>query len=216
MLKKVMVFSLMTVIAIAVGVSALNVFASQADGVENAAVSSAPVNDLVAGAGAQAGSRGGKTDTGGGSWQSQTPTQGGQGGRYGQGGNGQGGNGQGGRGQGQGAGNGAGTNSGIPSPQAAQNEIVTLQGVVSTYAAPNLTLLTDDGQTVFAQMGNQRFVSDLGIELQAGAAVTLVGFFETSDTFAIISLTLDADGTTYTLRDQGTGRPMWAGGPKNH
>jgi hypothetical protein len=204
MVKKFLVFGLVTIIAVAVGVSALNVFAGPADGAEDSAVSSAPVNDLVAGA--QAGSRGGKTDPGGSSWQSQAGTQGGLGGQYGQGG----------RGRGQGAGNGAGTNSGNPSPQAAQNEIVTLHGVVGAYTAPNLTLITDDGQTIFAQMGNQRFVTDLGIGLKEGAAVTLVGFFETSDTFAISSLTLDADGQVYNLRDQATGRPMWAGGPKNH
>lgn len=220
MVKKFLVFSLVAIIVIAVGISAYNVFAGSADREGNVTVSSDPVsvlgdnafsnvqeNDPAAGAAAQGSSRQAGSATQDTNWQGQTPAVGGgQGGRYGQGGSG----------QGQGAAQGAGTQTGVPNPQAAQKESITLRGVISNFVAPNFTLITDDGQTVAVQLGNQRYVSDLGMVLQDGDAVTVVGFYETSDSIAVSTLTLDANGQAYTLRDQATGRPMWAGGPKNH
>jgi len=222
MVKKILVFSLVAVIVIAVGVSAYNVFAGSAGREGDGAVSSDPVSvlgdnafsndqldDPAASAAAQGSGRQASAAAQDSNRQGQTPAQsGGQGGRFGQGGRGQG--------QGQGATQGAGTQTGVPKPQAGQKESITLHGVVSNFAAPNFTLITDDGQTVAVQLGNQRFVSDLGMVLQEGDAVTVVGFYETSDSFAVSTLTLDANGQVYMLRDQATGRPMWAGGPKNH
>jgi len=214
MIKKILIFGLVAVVAVAVAFSAFNVFAGSAGGeadggVSSApaiasdanAISSAPVNDPAASAAAQGSGRLAGAAVQDSNWQSDATSQsGGQGKRYGQGG----------QGQGQGAPQGAGTGTGIPDPQAAQNVSITLHGVVSNYTAPNFTLITDAGQTVAVQLGNQRFVSDLGIALQEGDAVTLFGFFETSDLFAVSMLTLDANGQSYTLRDQANGRPMWA------
>jgi hypothetical protein len=220
MIKKILVISLVAVVAIGVAFSAYNVFAGPASAEGNSVASSAPavasdvnptqsapIHDPVAGTAAQGSGQQAGAYTQEFNGQGQSTTQGG-----GQGG----GNGQGSRGQGYGASRGAGTGTGVPDPQAAQNETLTLHGVVSNYAAPNFTLITDDGQSVAVQLGNQRFVSDLGIALQEGDVVTLVGFYETGDTFAASALTLDASGQTYTLRDQASGRPLWAGGPKNH
>jgi hypothetical protein len=224
MFKKVLIFGLVAVVVVAVAVSAYNVVAGSNNSDQSNLTSSdtasvAPLADPQASTRAQGnGSEAGVASQGSG-WQSGSATQNaGQGNRYGQNGQGQGGQGQGGRGQGQGqaASQGAGAQQGVPNPQAAQNETVTLNGVVSNYAAPNFTLITDDGQSVAVQLGNQRYVSNQGIVLQEGEAVTLVGFYETSDSFAVSQITLDASGQTIALRDLTTGRPLWAGGGNNH
>jgi hypothetical protein len=222
MIKKILVISLVAVVAIGVAFSAYNVFAGPASGEKDAVTSSAPavasdqslaasapVHEPASGAAAQGTGRQAGAYAQDFSAQGQSTQGGGQGGR------GQGGRGQGSSGQGYGAARGQGAGTGVADPQAAQKEIITLHGVVNSYLAPNFTLLTDDGQSVMVQLGNQRFVSDLGIVLQEGAAVTLTGFYETGDTFAASSLTLDASGQTYSLRDQASGRPLWAGGRNN-
>jgi hypothetical protein len=218
MFKKILVIGLGVVILAAVGVSAYNVFAGSAARGAVGAESVAQLGDPQAGAtnvgrGAQAGANGYRPAAQPGaaaqssSWQNNGVGQGGgQGNRYGQGG----------RGRGQSQGQGAGAQTGVPNPQAAANEIVILHGVVSNFAAPNFTLTTDDGQSVAVQLGNPRFSSELGVSLQDGDVVTLTGFYETAGSFAASTITLDATGQTYVLRDAINGRPMWAGGPKNH
>lgn len=218
MIKKVLVIGLLAMVGTGVAFSAYNVFAGKGSAESAGVPSSAPAvvspgdlsrstsdQDPSAGAAAQGSGRqqGAYAQDFSGQARNQGGGQGGQ-------------NGQGGRGQGYGASRGAGSGGGVPNPQAAQNEIISLHGVVGDFAAPNFTLLTDDGQTVTVQLGNQRFVSDLGIALQQGDTITLVGFYESADAFAAASITLDDTGQTYTLRDQASGRPLWAGGPKNH
>jgi hypothetical protein len=229
MFKRILIVGLIAVVVIAIAVSTYNVIAGSASEEMSSAVTSTPVSYPVAGTaepvanpqvgayaqgtGEQASAAGQSTGAqAGGAGQSRgrqidaAAQSGGQGKRYGQGG----------RGQGQASSQGAGAQAGVPNPQAVQNEAVTLHGVVSNYTAPSFTLITDDGQSVAIQLGNQGFVSNLGITLQAGDTVTVVGFYETGDSFAASTLTLDASGETYVLRDQASGRPMWAGGPKNH
>lgn len=236
MFKKVLISGLVAIVALGILVSAYNVIAgpaaseaSVARGAgqsvpplaaseQSGALSAAPQADPGLGAAAQGSGQPLGAASRGSDWQSDAVGQGaGQGSRFGQGGQGQGGQGQGGRGQGgQGQGrSGQGAGSGVPNPQAAQNESLTLHGVVSNYTAAGFTLITDDGQSVAVQLGNQRFVNDLGMALQDGAVVTLVGFYEAGGAFAPSTLTLDLTGQTYTLRDQASGRPLWAGGPKN-
>jgi hypothetical protein len=220
MIKKILVIGLVAVVALAVTMSAYNAFASPVSGeasgdpavasnINAADGISQPepgVGAIAQGSGRQAGAAA-SSGNGQGQALAQNGSQGGgQGGRYGQSSGG----------QGRGASRGSGTGAGVADPQAAQKESLTLHGVVSNYAAPNFTLITDDGQSVTVQLGNQRFVSELGIILPEGQAVTLVGFYEAGDLFAASAITLDASGQTYTLRDQASGRPLWAGGPKNH
>jgi hypothetical protein len=129
-----------------------------------------------------------------------------------------------GRGQGQGqdqaAGqrgkNGPAGGSGVnqPDPQNGFQEWVTLQGVVSDYLPPNLTLLLDDGQTIQAQLGNTGFIESLGLNLQAGEYVTVVGFDDPEGGFAVGQITLQSSGETFILRNE-LGQPAWAGGA-NH
>ena len=123
-----------------------------------------------------------------------------------------------GKGQGQGNGqhgaNGAQTGTGIPDPQNGLTEWLTYSGVVSAYAAPNFTLVTSDGQSIAAELGNTNYVASLGLTLKDGDEVTVVGFIDANGGLALKSLTLTATGQTFNFRDD-TARPLWAGGQGN-
>jgi len=114
-------------------------------------------------------------------------------------------------GQQQGQGQGKGQGSGIPNSQNGLTEWTTVQGVVSNYAAPNFTLTTADGQVLAIQLGNLNYVNSLGLIMKDGDSITLTGFYDPSGAFAVGTLTLDATGQTFTLRDE-YGRPAWRGG----
>ena len=122
-----------------------------------------------------------------------------------------------GRGNRNGAGGGAGRQSqsgsadgsAVPSPQNGMTELISLEGSVSQVAYPNFYLSTADGQIILASVGNLTYAANLGIDLSEGEVVSVVGYWDTSGTFAIKSLV--ADGVTYTLRDD-LGRPLWSGG----
>ncbi|MEA3440248.1 MAG: hypothetical protein U9R58_08200 [Chloroflexota bacterium] len=128
-------------------------------------------------------------------------------------------------GSGKGAGNGrrgnrwGGTNENAGAGEYAepdpQNEFVewqVFQGRVSDYIPPALTLLTGDGNAIPIQLGNQAFLSNLGLELQDGDTVTITGYWDSSGEFAAGQITLDATGESFILRDD-LGRPLWGGGP---
>lgn len=101
-----------------------------------------------------------------------------------------------------------------PNPQNGMSELLTFSGTVSNYAAPKFTLTTSDGQIINAQLGNQNYVSSLGLTLTDGETVTVVGYWDTSGSFAIQQITVNSTGQTFTLRDD-LGRPLWRGGA-NH
>lgn len=101
---------------------------------------------------------------------------------------------------------------GIPAPQNGFQEWVTLSGTVSGYIPPNFTLLTADGHSIAAQLGNLSYVANLGLELHDGQPVSLTGYYDPSGSLAVGQITLTDNGQTFELRDE-LGRPMWAGGP---
>ncbi len=127
----------------------------------------------------------------------------------GQGRRGQGSNGQSQNGQSQNSGAQPGT--GIPAPQNGLSEWITLHGVVSSFAPPSLVLNADDGQVVSVEVGNQSFLNNLGVTLSAGDGVTVTGFYDLNGGLTVGTITLDASGLSYTLRDE-LGRPVWRGG----
>lgn len=129
----------------------------------------------------------------------------------GNGNSGSGGNGQGGHGHG-----GAQGQAGAPQVQAQANlaNLSTLRGTISSYAYGTLTIVTEDGQTMGIQLGNQRYVASLGFNPQAGQVVTITGFPGDQGLFTATQIVME-DGTTYTFR-QDNGRPSWAGGNGNH
>ncbi len=106
--------------------------------------------------------------------------------------------------------NGQSNGSAVPQAQANLRNISTLSGVVQAYAYGTLNLLTDDGQTLGVQLGNQNYVSSLGFNPQPGQHLTVTGFPGDQGLFTAITITLD-DGTIYSFRQE-TGRPLWAGG----
>lgn len=120
-----------------------------------------------------------------------------------------------GQGNGQGAqsrgsqGDGMGT--GIPSPENGLTEWVSFSGEVTAVALPQFTLLTEDGQEIPAEVGNISYVEQLGLVLEVGDQVSVIGFWDTNGGFALKSLTLDETGETFELRDE-YGRPLWSGG----
>jgi hypothetical protein len=231
MIKKLLIGGLLAIVVIAAGVSAYNVFASQTSARNQVAQADVPAGQAQANL---AWGQGGANNQGvqGGQDPYNGTAQGGQGGQGRRGGNGGGGNGQGSQGrvagngqggQGRGAGNGGGGGrgqgaqgqqgggSGVPNPQNGLTEWVTISGVVSNLAVPDLTLVTDDGQTIVVQLGSASYLSSIGLSLSEGDAVTLNGFYETGGSLAVGSITIDATGQTFTLRDE-LGRPTWRGG----
>ncbi len=105
--------------------------------------------------------------------------------------------------------NGAGT--GEPAPQNGLSEWLTLQGVVSAYSGNRLTLLVDGGQPVSVELGSLNYINSLGIALQDGMEITVIGFWDMNGGFSLRSLTVDATGLTFEFRDD-FGRPLWSGG----
>ncbi|MBN1146687.1 MAG: hypothetical protein JXA78_05490 [Anaerolineales bacterium] len=152
---------------------------------------------------------------GGQSWQDSTGSSYGNGSASGQG-NQYGKNQSQSQGQGQGRGrrgnmgSETGASQGAPEPQNGFQEWITLQGVVSDYIAPDFILLTDDGQSIPAQLGNLSYIETIGLSLQDGERVSIVGYYDPNGGLAIGQISL-SNGQTFTLRDD-LGRPLWAGG----
>jgi len=106
-----------------------------------------------------------------------------------------------------------GTGTGVPDPQNGLQELVILTGTLSSYAAPNFTMLTEDGQTITAQLGNLNYLSSQGLELKEGDRLQVMGFWDPSGALAVSQITQIDTGLTVQLRDD-LGRPSWRGG--NH
>lgn len=117
-----------------------------------------------------------------------------------------------GNGSSNGAGQGAPGNSGQSrqSGQVNQVNVTTVHGTVTTYAYGTLTIVTDDGQTLGVQTGNQSYAASVGFNPQVGQGVTVTGYPGEQGLLTAISITTD-DGVTYTFRAD-VGRPSWAGG----
>ena len=229
MLKKVFVSGLILIVLLAAGASAYNViFTQAAEGEieENIAVEDAktpiPTSSALGNPEANAILAQATQTTNdqfpSGSWlqadsnSSDTGSANGQGNRFGKQGNQNQGQGQG-QARGRGGNRGQTGDSGInqPAPQNGFQEWITLQGVVSEYLAPDFTLLLADGQTIQAQLGNISFVESLGLNLQTGEYVTVVGFHDPEGGFAVGQITLQSSGESFTLRND-QGQPAWAGG----
>jgi hypothetical protein len=187
MLKKVLLGTLVLVVVAAVGMSIVNWWSNNGTA-------------LAAGIGQTWNGTNGTPQPGMGQGM-------GQGQRRGQGQGGQGGQGQR-SGQGQG-GQGQGGFSGVP--QNGFTGYTTYQGTVSSYAAPNFTLVTADGQKLAVELGSLNYINSLGLNLKDGDAVTVSAFTGPNGILTVGKITLDATGQTYTLRSD-QGRPMWAGG----
>ena len=112
---------------------------------------------------------------------------------------GQTGQGQGGSGQGQGGGMGQANIAGA----------TTIHGVVTSFDGFGIGLTADDGQVLYAQLGNSTYIQSIGFAPQVGTGVTINGFVGDQGSYTAITATLDS-GEMYTFRDA-NGRPAWAG-----
>lgn len=221
MFKKALIAVLAAVVITAGAVGTYNLISARAAGAssQTTALAAADTAQSVAPQAGQAGSTAGgprwqNNSSQAGSTASGQQAGGGQGrGRQGGGNNGNSTNGNGNRGNST-ANQAQNNPSGTPDPQNGLQEWLTLSGQVSNFSANVFTLVTSDGQQIPVQLGSQNYVSGLGLTLQDGDAVTVVGFWETADTFTAGTLTLDASGEVISLRDD-LGRPLWAGGGRN-
>lgn len=106
----------------------------------------------------------------------------------------------------------AGSN-GMNEPQAVAPEWVTYTGTVQSADSTGFDILTDAGEIIWVDSGNQYFVQNLGLSVQPGDVVTVTGYWM-DDTLAAAQVTLASTGEVFVMRDE-YGRPLWAGGPRN-
>lgn len=215
MLKKIIIGTLSTVVVIALGASAYNFIANSAAPdtasaaapvsaqIDTAAVEVAPAwqdSGSVTPSSVQAAQNGGPVWSNGDQATLQGSQSGTPGGR--------------GRGRGRAAETSPGQSTGqvAPDPQNGFQEWQTFQGTIGDYAAPNFTLILEDGTSIPAQLGNLSFVDSLGLVLQPDQVVTVTGYYDPSGSLAVGQITLESSGETFTLRDD-LGRPVWGGGP---
>ena len=198
--KNILIGILAAVVVIAIGASTYNTYAN--GGFSLSGANTQPVYGQ-AWSQSQGGMRGGMMGQG---------TQN-QNGMMGQGrGNGQGGMRQGMQGQGMHGQNGAGQGGMMGQGGIGQANIAnatTIKGVVNSFDGTGFEITTDDGQTLYVQVGNSTYAQSIGFAPQAGTEVTVNGFVGDQGNYAAITVTID--GKVYTFREA-TGRPAWAGG----
>lgn len=112
------------------------------------------------------------------------------------------------------AGPGASTNPNPGTPQAIPNTQWTPLGAsVQAVELTGLSVLTDDGQPLWVQLGPNRFWT-ASIGFSASDHVTVTGFTENGQWMAAVIVN-DTTGQSLTLRSD-TGQPLWTGGNGNH
>jgi hypothetical protein len=95
-------------------------------------------------------------------------------------------------------------------PQVQVTEWVTVEGTITAMLRGQITLQSADGQTITFQTGQPRFFASQGITLQAGDAISVLGFYQDT-AFNAGEIVVTATGQRIMLRDP-NGRPLWAGG----
>ncbi|MBL8133122.1 MAG: hypothetical protein JNL42_14775 [Anaerolineae bacterium] len=115
------------------------------------------------------------------------------------------------RGQGGGQGNAAQQNT--PQPVQASTSSVgdpwSGVGTILELGTVGMTLALEDGQEIFVELGSPDYWQAQDITLNAGAVVTIDGFFNGTDYHARTVTT--SDGAILALRNE-QGQPLWAGG----
>jgi hypothetical protein len=89
--------------------------------------------------------------------------------------------------------------------------VTVLHGSVSGYDQRGLTIVTDDGQSFYAELGNPRYNRSIGFAPQVGERLTIQAFIPNNKTtYSAITVTLDRTGQVFTFRDT-LGNPLWSG-----
>ncbi len=106
---------------------------------------------------------------------------------------------------------------GIPSgdgiPDANVEAWVTLEGTVTFIDEDVLKVTTSTGESISIENRAWWFALDQGINLAAGDAVSLVGFYD-DEVFEVGTLTNLNSGQSISMRDD-YGRPLWSGRGNN-
>ena len=102
----------------------------------------------------------------------------------------------------------------VPDPQNGLDEWVTISGAIDEFTVPTYTLYADDGSILNIELGNQNFLSSLGLYLQTGDRVTVTGYWDPNGGFSVGTLTLESMDQVFTFRDA-YGRPLWSRGGRN-
>lgn len=111
---------------------------------------------------------------------------------------------------GGGGGRGQGRQFAGDAPYELSSAAMSVSGVVDSIDGSELVLLSDTGEWIAVGLGRSSYWEGLGVALQPGDAVVVVGHLEDGELKAQ-TLTMVATGQTVVLRDT-SGRPMWAGG----
>jgi hypothetical protein len=91
------------------------------------------------------------------------------------------------------------------------HQVTSLHGTVNDYDSRGITISTDDGQSLYVQLGNARYNQSIGFAPQVGEGVTISGFPGDQGLYNATTITLDSTGQVYAFRDE-TGYPFWGGG----
>lgn len=90
-------------------------------------------------------------------------------------------------------------------------EVTVFHGAVSGYDQRGLTIITNDGQSLYVELGNFRYNRSIGFTPQLGELVTVEAFIPGSKTsYSAITVTLDSTGQVFAFRDA-LGQPLWSG-----
>ncbi|MBN1565651.1 MAG: hypothetical protein JXA10_17530, partial [Anaerolineae bacterium] len=94
-------------------------------------------------------------------------------------------------------------------PAVSAEDWVTIEGVVSTINAQQLTMQAQTGELLDLQLGSADFMAEQGISFATGDPISVLGFWQ-GDVFNAGEITKTQTGERLMLLDP-NGRPLWAG-----
>ncbi len=102
-------------------------------------------------------------------------------------------------------------NSGLAGQESISNvgEVWSGRGTILDLTTVGMTLVLENGSEVYVELGSPEYWQAQGVPLNAGAVVTVDGFFNGTDYHARTVTT--SDGMILALRNE-AGQPMWSGG----
>jgi hypothetical protein len=92
----------------------------------------------------------------------------------------------------------------------AEDEWISLEGVVTAFDGAIVTIETEDGESVDLKLGPPRFLESLDVTFETGDELEVLGFYE-NELFNAAEITLVESGEQIVLRDA-EGYPLWGGG----
>lgn len=90
-------------------------------------------------------------------------------------------------------------------------DLVTIEATVESIASELWVLRLDDGSTIEVEGRSLSYMASKGFEVVEGQSLSMVGFYETPESFEISQLTNLDSGETIILRGV-DGRPVWGKG----